>query len=325
MHVKKLLETLRNLPPDFPLVPVNGNKKPLGYEWQYHPLTPENMRSQLLMGGISVKNKKGRRITVWLPKDDKPPRDDEIGGFAVLNGWPVTVGEKTFHLMSIDCDGKSAVTALKKLSLSTRLPQTVAFSSGRPSRCQYLFLVPEDIALSIHTRKIRTGKDEQLEFRWKGQISVLPPSIHPETGRYRWRRSIRSNQIAIAPAWAIQVMQGRITQGFERSSSKVKPTRAAGTVKIPIQGSETQKAIALLEHIAPDFADDYWDWIKIGTALKTVSEELLPVWESWSQQSQKYKPGECQYKWGTFIPGTVTIGTLYYFASLKSNSGASAR
>ncbi|HAA26700.1 MAG TPA: hypothetical protein DCE56_02235, partial [Cyanobacteria bacterium UBA8553] len=44
-----------------------------------------------------------------------------------------------------------------------------------------------------------------------------------------------------------------------------------------------------------------------------------------SQQSQKYKPGECQYKWGTFIPGTVTIGTLYYFASLKSNSGASAR
>jgi hypothetical protein len=312
MDVKKLLETLKYLPLDFPLVPVNGKKKPLGYEWQYHPLTPEKMRSSLLMGGISVKNKKGRRITVWLPSEDRPPRDDEIGGFGILNGWPVTVGEKSFHLMSIDCDGKSAVKLLKKLSRSSRLPHTVAFSSGRPSRCQYLFLIPENIADTVRTRKISTGKDEQLEFRWKGLVSVLPPSIHPETGLYRWRRSIRSTEIAIAPAWAIQVMQGKLP--ISPSSERVKPTRA---VRIPIQGSETQKAIALLEHIPPSFADDYWDWIKIGTALKTVSEELLPVWESWSQQSQKYKPGECEYKWGTFIPGAVTIGTLYYFAGMS--------
>jgi len=50
-------------------------------------------------------------------------------------------------------------------------------------------------------------------------------------------------------------------------------------------------------------------------ALKSVSEELLPVWDKWSQQSSKYKPGECNSKWQSFRGG-VTVGTLYYFARL---------
>ena len=54
-------------------------------------------------------------------------------------------------------------------------------------------------------------------------------------------------------------------------------------------------------------------------ALKSVSEELLLEWDRWSQQSTKYKPGECEYKWDTFRGG-VTIGTLYYFARLDSAS-----
>ncbi len=30
------------------------------------------------------------------------------------------------------------------------------------------------------------GKAEQLEFRWQNLQSVLPPSVHPTTGEYRW-------------------------------------------------------------------------------------------------------------------------------------------
>ena len=51
-------------------------------------------------------------------------------------------------------------------------------------------------------------------------------------------------------------------------------------------------------------------------ALKSVSEELLPAWDEWSQQSAKYKPGECDYKWQSFREKGVTLGTLYYFARL---------
>lgn len=327
MDVKKILETIRQLPPDFALVPVNGNKRPLGHEWQHRTFTPKSLHDSIEMGGISVKNKKGKRITVWLPAQGEPPGEYEFGGFALLNGSPVTVEGKTFYLMSVDCDGKSAVNALKKLSNSSTLPRTVAFSSGRHHRCQYLFLVPENIAPTIRTRKLTTGKGEQLEFRWKGLISILPPSVHPSTGRYRWRRNIRTTPIQEAPDWAIEVMQGKLTIRIECDSCKAKrkvtvvrtchrgafnhpSARQSTTCAVP----EVEKAIALLDRIPPQLADDYWDWIKIGTALKTVSEELLPAWESWSRQSEKYKTGECEYKWRTFVPGTVTIGTLYYFA-----------
>jgi hypothetical protein len=51
-------------------------------------------------------------------------------------------------------------------------------------------------------------------------------------------------------------------------------------------------------------------------ALKSVSEELLPAWDEWSQQSAKYKPGVCDYKWQSFREKGVTLGTLYYFARL---------
>lgn len=331
MNVKNLLETLKKLPADLQLVPVNGEKKPLGYEWQHNTLTPEEMHSALQLGGIRVKGKKGQRITVWLPKEGNAPRDDEIGGFGVLTGTPIAVEGKKFLLMAIDCDGKSAMEGVKVLSQKSKIPRTVAFSSGRPSRCQYLFLVPEELAESVKTRRLTTDreKNEQIEFRWKGMISALPPSVHPETGKYRWRRRIDKTAIAIAPDWVIEVMQGKLSLNVSKSEKSRKKlsiarsertkelTNRANWTKRPRleKGSEIEKAISLLQNIPAELADGYWEWIKVGTALKTVSEKLLPEWEQWSQQSTKYKPGECEQKWKFLVPGAVTIGTLYYLAN----------
>jgi hypothetical protein len=50
------------------------------------------------------------------------------------------------------------------------------------------------------------GKPEQLELRWDGCQSVLPPSVHPMTGHYRWRRSPTEVAIAPAPMWVIEAM-----------------------------------------------------------------------------------------------------------------------
>jgi hypothetical protein len=78
-----------------------------------------------------------------------------------------------------------------------------------------------------------------------------------------------------------------------------------------------QTALTLLEVIHPRFADDYWSWIQVGMALHSVSPILLKAWDTWSQLSPKYKPGECAYKWQSFRRTGITIRTLFRFANLS--------
>ena len=50
-------------------------------------------------------------------------------------------------------------------------------------------------------------------------------------------------------------------------------------------------------------------------ALHSIDEELLGEWDRWSNQSAKYKPGECAKKWRSFSTGGgVTLGTLAHMA-----------
>jgi len=86
--------------------------------------------------------------------------------------------------------------------------------------------------------------------------------------------------------------------------------------------SDTQIALDCLWHLGSDVADDRALWIKVGQILFDIDQGLLGEWESWSQQSSKYKPGECASKWKGFgrrSGKAATLGTLIYLAR---NAGA---
>ena len=80
------------------------------------------------------------------------------------------------------------------------------------------------------------------------------------------------------------------------------------------QGDKTEWARRLLERLQPGRADDYGDWLRVGLALSQLGEEGLEMWERWSAQSPKYRPGECARKWGSFDGSGVSLGTLYHMA-----------
>jgi hypothetical protein len=135
------------------------------------------------------------------------------------SGTATGIGLKLGHggLLAIDVDGTSAATLLGQLAGENTLQdfaKTIAWTSGREGRAQYLFFVPESERERIRTRKIKTGeidsdgKEEALEFRWLGSQSVLPPSIHPDTQKpYRWIKSPIECEAAIAPEWLISLCE----------------------------------------------------------------------------------------------------------------------
>ncbi|MEG4121834.1 bifunctional DNA primase/polymerase [Microcoleus sp. N9_B4] len=120
-------------------------------------------------------------------------------------------------LLAIDIDGDSAWEKLKKLAGSNDLTvfsETTAWTSGRAGRKQCLFSVAEADWHRIKNLRIGTGvtgddgKEECLEFRWFGQQSVLPPSLHPGTGKpYEWINNPLQHPPAPAPEWLIELRE----------------------------------------------------------------------------------------------------------------------
>lgn len=116
-------------------------------------------------------------------------------------------------LLAIDVDGKSASNLLEKFAGENGLQEfdrAIAWTSGRPHRCQYLFSVSEEHYSRLRNLKIFTGEtdaegnDECLEFRWIGSQSVLPPSLHPSTQKpYQWVRSPLETQLQQVPEWLL--------------------------------------------------------------------------------------------------------------------------
>jgi putative DNA primase/helicase len=58
-------------------------------------------------------------------------------------------------------------------------------------------------------------------------------------------------------------------------------------------------------------ADNYDEWIAVGMALKAGGFPV-DMWDAWSQQSSKYVADECEKKWNTFNPSSVTVGKIAF-------------
>ena len=263
-------------------------KQPVGYEWQKQPFTPEILFGQLDKSGfVQVKNKSGN-LSPIVPT-----------GFAIICGQ-----NSQEYLVAVDCDGESVYKEIPAL------PPTIAFTSGRPGRAQYLYKVSINPS-KLKSRKIATAVEEKLELRGTGHASVLPPSIHPLTGNYYWLPNCSPQQVevAVAPDWVISKML------IPDPQPKQPKNELHLSYWSKSQTGEEKRALSFLQNIPSSFADDYHSWIQIGMALKSVNSNLLSAWDQWSQQSSKYKPGECKSKWKSFKNTRSTIGTLYYFAN----------
>ncbi|MBD2207551.1 DUF3987 domain-containing protein [Calothrix sp. FACHB-1219] len=305
---QQLLQNMKLLPEDWALVAVGNNKAPFGNNWQNTPLTTQDFEAAVETGCFKC-------LTVEKQKEGliKPPVS---WWFAV----GVLCGTPSQGLLFVDHDGASCDALIEKLSgqsLEEALPKTVTVTSGREGRYQSIYRVQTQYWEQIKTHKFKTdiqgedGKPEQLEFRWDGCQSVVV-GYHPVTGTYQWSlgKSPVECDIAEAPMWMIEQML------------KNKPLHQSTQLKsqtLSILKTSTDKDLALSYLSAIPPTEDYDTWIKVGMALHSVSQDLLPEWDYWSRGASNYEENACGKHWKSFKSGKgVGLGTLGLLA--KHNS-----
>lgn len=172
-------------------------------------------------------NSKAPYYSDWTNKDfDRDFIKSEIeAGRAV--GIGLRLGKASGYVVAIDFDGQSAIELGKELF--GELPQTVTWTSGRSGRYQALFVVPEQYRERVKTKTTKTGvigddgKAEQIEFRYTGHQSALPPSPHPTTDGYNWINNPIDTPVAELPQSAIDYWLTLSEPKVKQQKTKHKP------------------------------------------------------------------------------------------------------
>ena len=82
-----------------------------------------------------------------------------------------------------------------------------------------------------------------------------------------------------------------------------------------------KRAEGLLKLLKKQRYTKYLQWINVGEALYGVDYRMLDVWIEFSQQSKKFKAGECENLWDKFGKYNYGIGSLYYWAKQDNPEG----
>jgi putative DNA primase/helicase len=88
-------------------------------------------------------------------------------------------------------------------------------------------------------------------------------------------------------------------------SATERATSPATLIVTPRLLAELRDALGHIE------ADGYYDWQRIGHALKTLGDAGRGLWHDWSATSEEYKPDQAEAKWKSFKPERTGYGAIF--------------
>ena len=213
-------------------------------------------------------------------------------------------------LVWVDIDGTDSIKELEELAgapISAAFPPTLTISSGKKDRQRMLFSIPAaKLKLLPDKATIKIGIPS-FEILFRNRQGAIMGS-HPDTEGY-FTTPHGGFEYAKNPPEMPEWLYEAITKAYPLNKYK-KPVRT-GIVTQQVnldyeEGSEFQKeeyvneAKIYLDHLNPERAAEYDDWLKVGMSLKQVDETLLTDWIDWSKQADNFQEGVCERKWNTF-------------------------
>lgn len=213
------------------------------------------------------------------------------------------------HLIDLDirkpeAEAEAWATVRKLVPTVDELPTVI---SGSGAGRHFYFFSPTP----LRSEKLAKGDGWEIELFGTGKQAVLPPSIHPDTGkRYRWQRPIVRElvDLGVVPTHIFRQDARPAAEDAEDEWDWGKPDP---------DWQRIRKALWKIKD-----ASDRDTWLKIGMALKDVSggseehaAEGFRLWCKWSQRCrQKYSEKAQRATWKSFKRSGTGIGTLFQIA-----------
>ena len=213
-------------------------------------------------------------------------------------------------LVWVDIDGTDSIKDLEELAgapISAAFPPTLTISSGKKDRQRMLFSIPAaKLKLLPDKATIKIGIPA-FEILFRNRQGAIMGS-HPDTDGY-FTTPHGGFEYAKNPPEMPEWLYEAITKAYPVNKYKKPVRHGIITQQVNLEyeeGSEYQKeeylneAKIYLDHLNPERAADYDDWLKVGMSLKQVDEKLLADWVDWSKQADNFEDGVCERKWSTF-------------------------
>ncbi len=262
-------------------------------------------------------NTKGPRSPGWQLKENalKSQTDLPVGyGIGLAHAYS---GTMAFDID--DWDMCAAALAIKGVDLNAlyNAPDAVVVDSGRAGHGKLLYAMP--FGMAPITKKVITEGKTVYELRCASATGltvqdVLPPSIHPTTGKpYTWAGLGHWSRLPTIPDALLDHWHELLDLDKERS------IKVSGEA-INASWEEIQSAI---EHIPADCSRD--EWVTVGMALHWAggqtqqTDQALYLWNEWSKTGEAKYPGEREIltQWMSFKTdkaNSVKLGSLFHIA-----------
>ena len=212
------------------------------------------------------------------------------------NGMAVMLGEVSGGLYCRDFDQQAAYDAWRDeyLELAETLP-TVATARGRHvyARCDD---VPGLLA-ELQTRCLNLGDGE---FRLSNCYCVLPPSRHPDGGKYRWINKptdsipiIDPHQAGFLKRWGHATENTEDNGGIQRNTEEFKDRAECVFLKPGTLEEQIQQAITATLPTSQGYrwrlVFEFARWLKaIPSLAGAQAKDLEPYVRMWHQQALPY-------------------------------------
>nr|WP_309142487.1 PriCT-2 domain-containing protein [Bradyrhizobium sp. sGM-13] len=222
-------------------------------------------------------------------------------------GEPSLFNDLYLHCIDLDIrdpdKADEAWGALLELIPEARsLPSVISGSMGESRHLYFLTDRPFPSKKLRHSTEKIIGKDKKAHWAWEierfgtGKQVVVPPSIHPDTGkRYKWEREwpVDLVELGVGP-----VIPASRVAGWEP------PSRDETDVRTNALGLSVAEAKDILADLPTDtWREDRDGWLQVGMALHhefNGSKEGFKAWVEFSAASDKYDPEDQRRVWRSF-------------------------